>query len=510
VKNQLTKARKLTTANQINLILYSYCLVLFSYVLYRACSVSFTYDEVSTIHMANSEKWANLDHSSNNHFLNILLIKACLLFFDPSDLVYRLPNVLGFTLFLTYAVKIGKLLKPSAPYFSAILLTSTPFILDFFGLSRGYGLALAFILASIYFLLKYCGENKIKFGIASLLFGILAVFSNFTSFNYFVPSLFILFGYTLFSKEKVISKTLILAVITGAFLYYILPVVFQLKNIGELFFGGRTSLYHDTILSLSQTFAYHKLNISFSNIVFSTLFLIATIFSFVNILSAIRKKCFDIKVVLSVLFFLSLLSPVAQHIIFDTSFPTGRTALLYYPILILALVNGMNNTFVWMQDKFIALIAYSFLVHLMLTSNFTHCYSWRFDSGSKEVVSILMEENNQKENNSNVITIGIDYLYNPSISYHRDSYSFNQLVPHEVVQCWEYDMDIEELNPKYYGNMITRKNNLTREEADKIVSTNYDYYYLNDFVIKELSRHGYCVHVKKQIISAGASLVTLK
>jgi hypothetical protein len=499
---------KLKKTNLTNLALYGYCLLLFSYVFYRALNISFTFDEVTTTQIANGGDWMNFGLTANNHFLNVVLIKVSLIFFDPSELIYRLPNVLGFILYLVYAFKIGKLLKPSAPYIPVILLTSMPFILDFFSLSRGYGLSLSFILPSIYFLLKYCQVNKIQFGIVSLLFGILAVLSNFTSFNYFLPSLLILFTYTLFSKEKVFTRIFTLSIITGTFLYYIIPVAFQLKNQGELYFGGRSNFYHDSLLSLSRTFAYHQLNISLAEIVFSMIFLCAILFSSINIFRAIRNKFFDIKIILPILFFLSILSPVAQHIIFETCFPTERTALLYYPILILVILNGINTTSVQIQNRLLKILTFSFLTHLILTSNLTHCYSWRFDSGSKEVISILKEESDRK-GESTSISLGIDYLFTPSIWFYKSSSAFSSLSEHEVVHCWEYDMHLEELDPKYYGNSITRKDKLSHEDAENIASTNLNYYYLNDFVVKELIRLGYSVKVKKHFVIAGSSLIRL-
>ena len=116
----------------VNVTMYVYCVLLFSYVAYRAFSLSFTFDEITTSQIVNGDEWSDFGLAANNHFLNVLLIKASLFFFRPSELVYRLPNVLGFILYLVYAVKLGRLLKPSAPYIPLLLLTAMPFILDLF------------------------------------------------------------------------------------------------------------------------------------------------------------------------------------------------------------------------------------------------------------------------------------------------------------------------------------------------------------------------------------------
>ena len=500
---------KIKKLDFISVAMYVYCLLIFGYVLYRALHVPFTFDEVTTSQIASGDEWANFGATANNHFLNLILIKVNLIFFNPSELAYRLPNVLGFILYLVYAVKMGRLIKPSAPYLVLILLTSMPFVLDFFGLARGYGLSLSFMLPSIYYLLKYAEVNKIQFGIASLIFGILAVLSNLTSFNYLLPSLIILFALTLLSREKIIAKLFSMGVIVAVFFYYIIPVAFQLKEQGELYFGGRKSFYHDTVLSLSRTFAYFKLNISFVNVVFAILFFTAILFSIINIYRAIRKRAIDMKIILPILFFLSILAPVSQHIIFETSFPTERTGLIYYPILILVLLNGINGSTIRIQNGFFKIIALAFAAHLIFSANFTHTYSWRFDSGSKEVISILKKKSEQKEYDK-PITLGVDYIYTPTLWFYKSIYSFDNISPQEVVKCWEFEMPIEELDPKYYGTSIVRKEHLSAEDAETIASTNFDFYYLNDFVVQELIRLGYTVEMIKHFEIANSSLISLR
>ncbi len=501
--------KPLRSINTLQVGIIAYCLLLFGYVLFRALNLSFTFDEVTTSQIVNGDDWANFGASANNHFLNVVLIKASLKVFEPSELVYRLPNVLGFILYLVYAVKIGKFLKPNAPHIPVILLTAMPFILDFFGLARGYGLALSFILPSIYFLLKYNRENKIQYGIIALLFGMLAVLSNFTSFNYFLPFLGVLFLFTLLSGKKIWLRLLTLGAMTGVFLYLVIPVAFELKERGELYFGGRRSFYHDTLLSLSRTFAYHELNISLADIVFALLFFLALLFSGINIFRAVKSKKIDHHLVLALVFLLSILSPVLQHAIFDTCFPTERTAVLYYPVMMLVVISGIDKSMLRLQSGFLTVIAFLFLSQTIVTANTTHCYSWKYDAGTKSVMAYLEDELDRNKE-PDVITVGIDYLYSPSIWFYRDLNSLARLGFHQVVECWEYDMRLEELQPKYYGTEIMRKDKLSREDADRIASKNLHYYYLNDFVVGELKRHGYSITVKKHFPNAGSSLIKIE
>ena len=497
---------KLKNTILIDLALLGYCLLLFCYVFYRALYVPFTFDEITTSQIAVSEVWNDFGQTANNHLLNTILIKGILIFFEPSEFIFRLPNVFAFILYLIYAHKIGKLITSSAPFITLVFLTSMPFVLDFFSLSRGYGLSLAFILTSIYFLLKYSITVKFKFALVSLNFGILAVLSNLSSINYLLPSLIVIILITLFSKEKVLFRICTICTISLVFLYYILPIVFQLKNRGELYFGGRNGFFTDTILSLSRTFAYHQLNISLSEIVISIIFLIAVLFSIINIFETFRSKKVDFKVILPILFFLCILSPVSQNILFETWYPTERTALLYYPIMILAFVNGWNRIFNVIEIMLLKLLAFFFIVHVIFIANLSHCYSWRFESGTREAINFLKEENKRKEKGT-FTTVGIDYLFIPSFWFYKAEYG--SLKEIEVIHCWEFDMSIEELDPQYYSNSINQKDKLSNEDAENIFSTRLDYYYLNDFVVDELIRHGYSVQVTKRFEIAGSSLIKL-
>jgi Dolichyl-phosphate-mannose-protein mannosyltransferase len=458
--------------------------------------------------IASSQNWMNLSVSANNHFLNTLLIKGSLRFFEPSELIYRLPNVLSFLIYLIYSVKLGKLLRPQAPYIAVILLTAMPFLLDFFSLARGYGLALAFILPSIYFLLKYVRENKFSYALISLATGMLAVISNFSSLNYFMPLLFILIFASFVKQKKIWTRVFSIFIPAAIFLAIIIPLLFQLKNNGEIYFGGRRSFYHDTVLSLSRTFAYHTLNIKIIDVVFSTLFFVLCATAIYCIYRSIRKKSMGVDVVLAALFLLSVLSPIAQHFLFDTLFPTERAALLYYPIQMLLLTIGVPKIFSQIQDKVLTIFAFSFLLLFTFTSNFNHCYSWRFDAGTKEVFTVLVEESGQNESKES-ISLGLNYLFIPSVWFYQHTNAMFHLSRHEMVNCCEIDLGFEELNPAYYGDFRELKTGLTEENAEGIVSSNMDYYYLHDAVVNELIRYGYSVNVVRQIDYAGSSLITI-
>ncbi|MDO8898819.1 MAG: hypothetical protein Q7V19_14310, partial [Bacteroidales bacterium] len=128
--------------------------------------------------------------TANNHLINTWLIRqSTRLSGSNSELALRFPNVLAF---LVYGIAVWLILKPwkNNPllYFSGYgLLLLNPYMIDFFSLARGYGLALAFGLMAIYFFVKTREPGQMKYFARdfffSMLFSLLAAWSNFILIN---------------------------------------------------------------------------------------------------------------------------------------------------------------------------------------------------------------------------------------------------------------------------------------------------------------------------------------
>lgn len=168
------------------------CLSLFlcGYEAARAARLAFTYDEATTY--LNSIAPGLLScfrfDSANNHLLNSLLAGLSSLLGGTSEFVLRLPNLLAFPVYLVFAFLIldrfvKKKLIVAAGF---VLLAANPYVLDFFSLCRGYGLSLAFLMASLYFLFSFLKRaardesglyRPLRYSLAA---ASLAVLANFT------------------------------------------------------------------------------------------------------------------------------------------------------------------------------------------------------------------------------------------------------------------------------------------------------------------------------------------
>jgi len=177
----------------VDLPLFLTGLLLFSYVAYRAVHLSFTHDESLTyiygIRPGLASILANSFDKANNHFLNTLLGHLSSILFGVTELSLRLPNVIAGLLYLTGAGFIARMFKPwSFRLGSFLLLTINPFLLDFFSLSSGYGLAAGFPMLSLFFLLLFIEkkEQVTRYLLASTWSAYFSVLSNFTFLNYYL------------------------------------------------------------------------------------------------------------------------------------------------------------------------------------------------------------------------------------------------------------------------------------------------------------------------------------
>ena len=111
--------------------------------IYRASTFPFVHDESLSFTIVNGEPgWGA---SPNNHLLNTFLMRLCSTLFGNSELSLRAPNILAHVLYLVSSILLLRRLQHVLlQVVGFVFLNLNPFMLDFFFLARGYGLALGF------------------------------------------------------------------------------------------------------------------------------------------------------------------------------------------------------------------------------------------------------------------------------------------------------------------------------------------------------------------------------
>lgn len=239
-------------------------LVFVTFEVFRAIRTPFTLDEAVTyLNFISKEFLAAFNFNlANNHFLNTLLAKFFCAWGGTSELVLRFPNLLAYGIYLLFTFLIlDKFVKTKIIVFCGYLLLSlNPYVLDFFSLCRGYGLALGFMMAALFFFFSFL-ERMIESRPSpdrplrlSLLFAALAVLSNFSFLNVYLSLLVVAFGFFLVfnlraprclsqpsplqrqpRKAKIVWPVLLLAVI----LFNVLTISYDF-NLSEKLFESVT------------------------------------------------------------------------------------------------------------------------------------------------------------------------------------------------------------------------------------------------------------------------------
>jgi len=183
--------------------------------------------------------------SANNHLLNSALAWISYSLFGMEEWVLRLPNLLAFPVFAFFSFKLmQKLQSPSLGLLAILLLISNHYLLEFFAFARGYGLMMAAILASIWYLnqswQRPTTKNLIKLWL-SLSLGILSNVSWLPLMGLIVLAT----GWLLIKKRRFLPLPLFLLPVL-----YALWNAWQLKTHHQLYYGGEQGFISDSLESL--------------------------------------------------------------------------------------------------------------------------------------------------------------------------------------------------------------------------------------------------------------------
>lgn len=414
------------------------------YVLVRAALVGITFDEIWTLNDYVIQDWFHIINytpaEANNHMLNTLGVKFLFLFLPENAFVARLPNVLAFGAYLYFSYQLcSRYLMSWVGLVAFILLLANPFLLDFFGLCRGYGLALGFQMGSIFYLVRYVEVKRPSLAFWSLLLGALAVASSFTMLNYWLAIAGVINVYGLVHAGRnrwqgTPLYTLLVAVGLFALLYEPLR---KLQLTGRLFYGGHTGFYSDTLVSLTKYSLYSPQAGAATMVVLNVLlflFLLVLVVSW-----AYQRHLFSIKHVLLGTTLVCVAAVWLQHQLLGTLFVIDRAALFFYPLLILVASFSLNGFAHTRFSKLSWLIVGAFCINMLLQGNFNKTAIWYFDAHSRTILAAMNEEGKQAQR---IIKLDYSWPVIPSVTYYFTRQPFAN------VMLMKDPLDRERLNPE--------------------------------------------------------------
>lgn len=306
-------------------LIFAAFLFLWSYLIIRSVTVFYVHDEIVTmwsyvVHWNPFPNQGNVD--ANNHFLLSLLAGAFIrLFNSDSMFVMRLGSVLAFPIYFWSLFRLNFLFQQKWNFFAMLMLFSTSaFLIEFFSLARGYGLASAFLVFSLqqtalYF---YLGKKRVLLG--ACMGWLLAVYSSLTLLPFALLGVLLLL---LFTLKRRFFIWLVPILLSAAALAYFVQYSFLLKELGKLYYGGTDGFFVNTVETL--TFYLWNCKSVWLNGVLTLLF---CFIMFVAIRSFWKvKDVFEPSFIFSLFLFAGVVSILVQHWLFGVNFPEDRTAI---------------------------------------------------------------------------------------------------------------------------------------------------------------------------------------
>lgn len=461
-----------------NFIVITIGIALFSLIIYRSVYLGITYDEVWTFDIASQSvkdiMTAKLNfNSANNHILNSILIKPCLYFFGHHIWVLRLPNVLSYILYFVGTLILLKELTANnfIRLFGFILLHTNIYLLDFFSLARGYGLANAFEMMSITMIFLHIKNAKLKWLYLCFFFASLAVFANFTWLNYYVPLWAVLNILFLYKNKKAGNPLW-----TRTFINNLPPFIFSLviiscsivpisflKKRNEFRWGANG--WFDSFHTFAKDFNYSN---SFYygvavQVILLILFLIAC---FIILKKQSHKNILIDKVAFVTLLIITIiLGTSVQRNFLDIMYMDGRKATMYFVLVGIILILLLEYYSVRFPKTILiksSAIGLYLIIHFFVFLNIHRVREWWFDENTEQVTDFVYKHPVNGERSVSVNwRLGSAMKYYNRFSY-KNTIKINFadgmfFLPYNAAFFYVFEEDIQFIPPNYF--LIKKYNN---------------------------------------------------
>jgi hypothetical protein len=416
---------------------------LLAYTGYRSAFVAMTFDEIWSLNQYASASWGDIfgfkPVSANNHLGNTVLMKLCLKAFGNSPFALRLPNLLAHVLYLAFSIALARRLRQGVWVLLAFfLLNFHPFLLDFFSLARGYGLAMAMLMGSLYHLYGFRENAFSRHILWNVAFAALSVLFNFSFLHFFLADAVVL-TMLIYSHTRAWNgefrvalltaiKRLFPIVLATVVLYLVMRApVKALVEAKELFYGGSTGFWSDTVFSMAHSVLY-KIDYWRHDVDVLLKFCMVSLFAMlVTFGIELGDRGGRLRESPGMLALLLLLLPAVigtvQHYEVGSLFLIYRTALFLLPIYMLGLV-WLLRTIARIPEFRKVIIGISVSITLLLAVhnanalNLTHCTEWQCDADTQTMLEDLQADRLARGDGGQS-SIGVSWQVRPGTNYYR-------------------------------------------------------------------------------------------
>lgn len=365
-------------------------LILWIYLLLRVIQVPFLDDEINTwfIYVMHSKVMPLSGYvDANNHILNSALAWISSQLFGTSPAILRLPNFLFFPVYFYYSYKISLLINSRFVRFAVFLgLVMAHHLFDFFGLCRGYGIAMGLLMVACFHMVQYLTDHKFKPLVIALICSFFMVWANLSLLGTAYIFFALLALNILMQKTTNKHKTWLLlflficfALILGYATWYSL----YLQKIGKLYLGKNEGGFIEvTALSLINILFRTKSMILF--IIAAFLSVLIAVSSVIHFLKNNFRNYLDNPLHLfTYVFFGNILLIFFSHWFLGVVYPQERATLYLFPMLIVAAGFSVVYLKKIFDKRIFATIAAPFLlipVHFIASANIDYASAYRWES----------------------------------------------------------------------------------------------------------------------------------
>ncbi len=413
---------------------------LFLYILARAFCVSFTHDEAHTVLEYAAQPWSTINdvNWTNNHLLNSWLCRLNMDWFGASEFSFRWPNVFAGLLYIVFSIKIiKKIFHDSWMGVAAfVVLICNTFLVDFFGLARGYGLSMGLLMTGLYYLFRYLETGKILvYGGTALVAFALAISANYTLLNFFLLFNLFFFLHALLPiftgkfnwKEKLpkILSYVLMAILVVFYTSWFTRMMLKMRAVGNFNFGGEDGFWENTIHSLLDFSCgpiVHSADVFY--ILLTGLTLLLFIGCGIIIVVRLKRNRFTPLNWFSVFLFLVMFGCGSaiwlQHELMQVPFSADRAALYFLVLfpLFLTICFFTNGNFLPLR-KWSAGILLAFPVAcFFLLLNLDRTLLWPFNAHTKEAVEKIIEDSHQLKSEGRQAIVAVSFLDYPVYNYY--------------------------------------------------------------------------------------------
>lgn len=456
------------------LILFSTCFLL---VLYKALTIPITHDEcATTVHYLNFSYWEIMmypDSWPNNHILNTISVKFLAGLFSKEQWVVRIPNLIGFWIYAYSIYLFLKIVfKPESKLFliGGVIFLLNFYLLDFFSLSRGYGLSCAFVSLSAVYIVKSFLQKKDYYMWFALLAAIVGSYANFTALVYLM-AVCLVFQLYFFQKssyqfKKIFSfNNLFFLLVCIGYGFLIITPILKMQRDNQFKYWTSEGFVKETLVTTIDHFKYGSQELSkydsstIAIIISITIVLIEFFWFYRLIRHKVFSEAFTNPVFISnTILLVTAMINILNCTITNTPNLNGRTALLFYPLfsmVICSLLAVLNKTNVLLQLFFCYVIFGFTNWHFRDTFKIHSVREWWFDENTFQVMEILRNDTKCQK-----INLRTNWLFHPSFNFYVYTGKFNDLYLHgydknvDVNSDAEYyyviQEDLSKLESKYY------------------------------------------------------------